>query len=82
MTPQEQLDIIEEICKTHVFRLERWGSLFDGELGNYRAGLDWFGEDDNNFVCEYPTIEECLKRIQEYIIDEDTELMFANLKNK
>lgn len=67
-------------------RIEKLGSIFDisfqrwkDDWKHWRAGLDWFSEDGYKFVCEYPTIEECLDAMENYIMsDEELKVKFLN----
>ncbi len=34
---------------------------------HWRLGLDWKSEDDYEFICEKPTIEECLDLAIKYV---------------
>ena len=44
-------------------RIEKWR---DAPHEAWRAGIEWYGENDYEFVCEYATIDECLDGIIEY----------------
>ena len=57
---------IEEIGSQYSLRLEQW----QDSAGYWRAGLNWYGEDNYEYICEHKTIEECLKSIKDYIAEE------------
>lgn len=43
--------------------LRKW----DDEWGHWRLGLEWEGENRYEFICEKPTIEECLDMAIKYV---------------
>jgi len=63
----EDINLIEKLTKEigskYMLRIERWKD----EYKHWRAGLDWYGENDYTFICEKPTLEECLLLIKEFI---------------
>lgn len=61
MNELEQL--IFKIGSSKMLRIERWRD--DGKY--WRAGIEWYSQDDYEFICEYPTLLECLKKIYEFI---------------
>lgn len=54
---------VKFIGSKYVLRVEMWR---DGSQ-SWRAGIDWFGEDMFEFICEQPTLDECLDLIIKYI---------------
>ena len=60
MTFQEKVDYISTRKRLHI---ERWKD----EAKHYRAGIDWYGKNKFEFICEQPTLEQCLDMIIEYM---------------
>ena len=49
-------EMVVEIGSKAVLRIEQWRDKF----GNWRCGVNWFSEDRYDFICEKPTLKECL----------------------
>jgi len=47
----------------YAIKLVRWND----EYGNWRLGLNWNSENDFVYICEKPTVEECLDSAIEYV---------------
>jgi hypothetical protein len=60
MTFQEKVDYIST---RKMLRLERWRN---DEAKHYRGGIEWY-ENKFEFICEQPTLEQCLDMIIEYM---------------
>ena len=58
-----ELQMIKEIGSKKALRIEQWRD----PLGSWRAGIEWYGRDNFEFMCEYPTLKRCLKEILNYI---------------
>lgn len=60
---------LEYIGSKKMLRVERWRkepNTVDG-LGAWRAGIEWYSEDKYIFICEYPSLEQCLDAIIKYM---------------
>jgi len=59
---------IRYIGANKMLRIEQWRDA-EGrpEFQSWRAGIEWYGEDDYEFICEYDTLDECLDAIIKYI---------------
>lgn len=51
--------MVEEIASRKSLRIEKWRD----KAGHWRAGVEWFSEDNYDFICEKPTLLECLETI-------------------
>lgn len=58
----ESYNLIHEIGAKKMLRIEQWR---DGSA--WRAGIEWYGEDNYEFICEQKTLLECLRMIKEYL---------------
>ena len=58
-----ELQMIKEIGSKKMLRMEQWRDDF----GSWRVGIEWYDEDNYEFVCEYPTLKMCLKECINYI---------------
>ncbi len=54
--------LIEEIGAKKSLRIEQWHNG-DG----WRAGIEWYAENDFEFICEKPTLLECLQTIKTHL---------------
>jgi len=54
---------IIEIGSVKALRVERWRD----EYKHWRAGIEWYGEGDYEFLVEQPTLEKCLDIIIRYL---------------
>lgn len=54
---------IEYIGSKKMLRLEQWRD----EHGAWRAGIEWYSSDRYEFICEKPTLDECLDLIIQYM---------------
>jgi len=57
-------EMIEKIASFKMLRIERWRDKW----GHWRAGIEWYSEDEYEFLCEKPTLKECLECILENYI--------------
>lgn len=57
------IDKIDYIGSRKMLRVEKWRV----ENGHWRTGIEWYGEDRFEFICEKPTIDECLDLILDYM---------------
>jgi hypothetical protein len=48
--------LIHEIASKHTLRIEQWR---DGS-GAWRAGIEWYSDTQYEFICEKPTLLDCL----------------------
>lgn len=55
---------IKTIATFGTFRVEQWR---DGST-NWRAGFNWFEEDDCEFVCEKQTFNEAVQLVFKYVL--------------
>lgn len=55
--------LIHQIGEKKSLRIEQWRD----EWKHWRAGIEWYGENDYQFICEYPTLVECLRKIKEFM---------------
>ena len=75
-----ELQMIKEIGSKKMLRVEQWRD----EFGSWRAGIEWYDEDNYEFVCEYPTLKKCLQEILNYISDlspSKEEVFFFDINN-
>jgi hypothetical protein len=56
-------ELVEYIGSRKVLRVERWRD----EHKHWRAGIEWFSEDRYEYVCEMPTLKECLMKIYDHL---------------
>lgn len=61
---------IEKIASIKMLRIERWRDSYK----HWRVGIEWYGENEYEFVCEYPTLDECLDKIIWYIDNKDDDI--------
>lgn len=52
-----------EIGSKKMLRVERWRD----EFGSWRAGIEWYDEDQYEFLCECNTLTECLEKIKRFM---------------
>jgi hypothetical protein len=57
------LEKLEYIGSKKFLTIKRWND----DWKHWRAGIEWNSEDDVEFVCERPTLEECLDDIIDFI---------------
>ncbi len=58
---------ITYIASKKSLRIEQWR---DGH-GHWRAGIEWYDQDNFEFICEKHTLEECLDMIIEHMKDKE-----------
>lgn len=59
---------IDFIGTQKMLRIERWRDKENREqYMSWRAGIEWYSQDLYEFICEYPTINECLDKIIDYM---------------
>lgn len=63
------MDLIDWIGTKKMLRVERWRD----EWKHWRAGIEWYDEDTYEFICEYPTLIQCLRIIKKYMLGESLE---------
>lgn len=57
------LESIMNAAENNVLRIERWRD----EYKHWRVGINWFSEDEFDFVVEKPTLEECMLAVDEFL---------------
>ncbi len=63
-------ELVVKIGSLKQLRVEQWRGKHRDTInfvGAWRAGIEWYGEDSYEFICEYPTLLECLKKIDEFM---------------
>lgn len=56
--------LIEQIMATHyMLRIDQWRQ----DHKHWRVGIDWYNAEDFVYICEFPTLSECLVSIIDYI---------------
>jgi len=58
--------LVREISEKKMLRIERWRD----DYKHYRVGIEWYGEDDYEFICEKPTLLDALQLAYDYLNDE------------
>ena len=59
----ETFYLIDQIGSLKSLRIEKWRE----KQGYWRAGIEWYGENEYEYICEYPTLIECLRSINKYL---------------
>lgn len=62
-TQIREAQLVNEIGSQKMLRVERWKD----EWKHWRAGVEWYGENEYEFICEYPTLLECLEKIKDFL---------------
>lgn len=62
-TSKRVLDKIIFISSKKMLRIEQWRD----EHKHWRAGIEWYGDDRFEFICELPTLEKALDAIILYM---------------
>lgn len=62
-TQIREAQLVNEIGSQKMLRVERWKDQWK----HWRAGIEWYGEGQYEFLCEYPTLLECLEKIKEFL---------------
>ena len=62
-----QLILINYLGSHYVLRLEKWRNS-----NSWRVGLNWWSENDYEFVCEGKTLKEALHMAYRYVTEDIT----------
>lgn len=55
--------MILAIGSKKMLRVEKWKD----KHGHWRAGIEWYGEDEYEFIVEKPSLKECLTEVCIYM---------------
>jgi hypothetical protein len=56
-------ELVEYIGSRKMLRIERWRD----EYGSWRAGIEWYGEGQLEFLTEKMTLRDCLLSIYDFM---------------
>ena len=57
---------IRHIASKKMLRIEQWR---DGS-GSWRAGIEWYSDERLEYMCECPTLDDCLDLIIAYMYND------------
>jgi hypothetical protein len=69
--------LIEKIGSKKMLRIERWRDNFK----HWRVGIEWYGKDDYEFICEYADLRKCLICVSEYLQRQEHDRIKPNYPN-